>query len=176
VIVGGIEVEENDDGEIAGLIVSARLRKAEAADVASAAGGAASTIAVRGPVGGGRWISGSSPRTSKPRCRGSAAHRRPAIDAALTNELSNARLDSVTTKLRLLTRIAFRFRAVDALIGLAMLSSVAAVRRSPAEPDPQMRHKSPKEAPLPPPQYSTAPGACRKPPGMVQTFLTNVGK
>ena len=41
VIVGGIEVEEDDDGEIAGLIVSARLRKAEAADVASAAGGAA---------------------------------------------------------------------------------------------------------------------------------------
>ena len=30
VIVGGIEVEEDDDGEIAGLIVSARLRKAEA--------------------------------------------------------------------------------------------------------------------------------------------------
>ena len=27
VIVGGIEVEEDDDGEIAGLIVSARLRK-----------------------------------------------------------------------------------------------------------------------------------------------------
>ena len=30
VIVGDIEVEEDDDGEIAGLIVSARLRKAEA--------------------------------------------------------------------------------------------------------------------------------------------------
>jgi len=30
VIVGGIEVEEDDDREIAGLIVSARLRKAEA--------------------------------------------------------------------------------------------------------------------------------------------------
>jgi hypothetical protein len=30
VIVGGIEVEEDDDGEIAALIVSARLRKAEA--------------------------------------------------------------------------------------------------------------------------------------------------
>jgi len=30
VIVGGIEVEEDDDGKIAGLIVSARLRKVEA--------------------------------------------------------------------------------------------------------------------------------------------------
>ncbi len=47
---------------------------------------------------------------------------RPAINAALTNELSNARVESVNTKLRLLTRIAFGFRAVDALIGLAMLS------------------------------------------------------
>jgi len=47
---------------------------------------------------------------------------RPAINATLTNELSNARVESVNTKLRLLTRIAFGFRAVDALIGLAMLS------------------------------------------------------
>jgi len=47
---------------------------------------------------------------------------RSAIDAALTNELSNARVESVNTKLRLLTRIAYGFRLVEALIGLAMLS------------------------------------------------------
>jgi len=47
---------------------------------------------------------------------------RSAIDAALTNELSNARVESVNTTLRLLTRIAFGFRSPDALIGLAMLS------------------------------------------------------
>jgi len=47
---------------------------------------------------------------------------RASTDAALTHELSNARVESVNTKLRLLTRIAFGFRSPDALIGLAMLS------------------------------------------------------
>jgi transposase len=60
------------------------------------------------------------PRLRQARCRD---HRpSPCHHAALTNELSNARVESVNTKLRLLTRIAFGFRAVDALIGLAMLS------------------------------------------------------
>lgn len=49
------------------------------------------------------------------------AHR-PAIDAALLHQLSNARVESVNTKLRLLTRIAFGFRSAQALIALAMLS------------------------------------------------------
>ena len=49
------------------------------------------------------------------------AHR-PDIEAALTHELSNARVESVNTKLRLLTRIAFGFRSPHALIALAMLS------------------------------------------------------
>lgn len=47
-----------------------------------------------------------------------APHR---IEAALTHRLSNARVGSVNTKLRLLTRIAFGFRSPDALIALAML-------------------------------------------------------
>jgi len=48
------------------------------------------------------------------------AHR-VGIDAALTHGLSNARVESVNTKLRLLTRIAFGFRSPDALVALAML-------------------------------------------------------
>ncbi|MGH2696964.1 MAG: ISL3 family transposase [Actinomycetota bacterium] len=46
---------------------------------------------------------------------------RAGIDAALTHGLSNARVESVNTKLRLLTRIAFGFRSPDALVALAML-------------------------------------------------------
>jgi transposase len=47
-------------------------------------------------------------------------HRR-GIEAALTHGLSNARVESVNTKLRLLTRIAFGFRSPEALVALAML-------------------------------------------------------
>lgn len=47
---------------------------------------------------------------------------RASIDAALLHELSNARVESINTRLRLLTRIAFGFRSADALIALAMLS------------------------------------------------------
>jgi transposase len=43
------------------------------------------------------------------------------IDAALDHGLSNALVESVNTKIRLLTRIAFGFRSADALIALAML-------------------------------------------------------
>ena len=48
-------------------------------------------------------------------------NHRVGIEAALTHGLSNARVESVNTKLRLLTRIAFGFRSPDALIALAML-------------------------------------------------------
>ena len=48
------------------------------------------------------------------------AHR-TGIEAALTHGLSNARVESVNTKLRLLTRIAFGFRSPEALVALAML-------------------------------------------------------
>ena len=46
---------------------------------------------------------------------------RAGINAALTHELSNARVESINTKLRLLTRIAFGFRSPEALVALAML-------------------------------------------------------
>ena len=48
-------------------------------------------------------------------------NHRTGIEAALTHGLSNARVESVNTKLRLLTRIAFGFRSPDALIALGML-------------------------------------------------------
>jgi transposase len=47
---------------------------------------------------------------------------RDKIHAALDHGLSNALIESVNTKIRLLTRIAFGFRSPDALIALAMLS------------------------------------------------------
>lgn len=50
------------------------------------------------------------------------ARNRPGIEAALTHGLSNARVEAVNTKIRLLTRIAFGFRSATALIALAMLS------------------------------------------------------
>jgi transposase len=47
---------------------------------------------------------------------------RPAIDAALEHDLSNALVESTNTKIRVLTRVAFGFRSPEALIALAMLS------------------------------------------------------
>ena len=49
------------------------------------------------------------------------AHR-PAIDATLDHNLSNALIESTNTKIRLLTRMAFGFHSPHALIALAMLS------------------------------------------------------
>lgn len=49
------------------------------------------------------------------------AHRAE-IEATVTHELSNVRVESVKTKLRLLTRLAFGFRSANALIALVMLS------------------------------------------------------
>jgi len=51
----------------------------------------------------------------------SITEHRVGIEAALTHGLSNARVESVNTKLRLLTRIAFGFRSPEALVALAML-------------------------------------------------------
>jgi transposase len=50
------------------------------------------------------------------------ASYREGIEAALIRRLSNARIESVNTRLRLLMRVAFGFRSTDALIALAMLS------------------------------------------------------
>ena len=44
------------------------------------------------------------------------------ILAAIEHGLSNGRIESVNTKIRLLTRIAFGFNSPDALIALAMLT------------------------------------------------------
>lgn len=52
----------------------------------------------------------------------SIAAYRPGIENALTHGLSNARVEAVNTRLRLLIRVAFGFRSTDALIALAMLS------------------------------------------------------
>jgi len=46
---------------------------------------------------------------------------RTGIEATLVEGLSNARVEAVNTKIRLLTRIAFGFRSPAALIALAML-------------------------------------------------------
>jgi transposase len=50
------------------------------------------------------------------------AKNRPGIEAALSHGLSNARVEAVNTRIRLLTRIAFGFHSATALIALAMLS------------------------------------------------------
>ena len=47
---------------------------------------------------------------------------RDAILAAIEHGLSNGRVESMNTKIRLITRIAFGFKSPDALITLAMLS------------------------------------------------------
>ena len=67
---------------------------------------------------------------------------RDTIVASLLHGASNARVESVTTRLRLLTRIAFGFRSTDALIGLAMLSLGDSAPHYPAD-DPPIQHKSP---------------------------------
>ena len=53
--------------------------------------------------------------------RSIVAHR-DAILASIEHGLSNGRIESMNTKIRLITRIAFGFASPDALIALAMLS------------------------------------------------------
>lgn len=50
------------------------------------------------------------------------SRHRANIEAVLDIGLSNALVESVNTKIRLLTRQAFGFHSADALIGLAMLA------------------------------------------------------
>ena len=52
----------------------------------------------------------------------SIVKHRTAILAAIEHGLSNGRVESMNTKIRLITRIAFGFKSPDALIALAMLS------------------------------------------------------
>ena len=84
-------------------------------------------FAVKGQAGSealDRWLSWTA------RCRIPAfvalgrkiRRHRPAIEATLVHDLSNALIESTNTKIRLLQRIAFGFRSADALIALAMLA------------------------------------------------------
>ena len=52
----------------------------------------------------------------------SVTKARASILNAIAHRLSNALVESVNTKIRLITRIAFGFKNTDALIALAMLS------------------------------------------------------
>jgi transposase len=63
---------------------------------------------------------------------------RARIDATLHHGLSNALIESVNTKIRLLTRIAFGFRSPDALIALAMLSLAGHRPLLPGRPNPRI--------------------------------------
>ena len=56
------------------------------------------------------------------RLQRSIVKHRVAILASIEHSLSNGRIESMNTKIRLLTRIAFGFTSPDALIALAMLS------------------------------------------------------
>ena len=67
-----------------------------------------------------RWASRSQLPSFVKLARSIRKHR-VGVDAALLHGLSNARVESVNTKLRLLTRIAFGFRSPEALVALAML-------------------------------------------------------
>jgi transposase len=48
--------------------------------------------------------------------------QRAGIEAAIDNELSNARVEAINTNIRLITRRAFGFHSPNALIALAMLT------------------------------------------------------
>jgi transposase len=61
----------------------------------------------------------------------------PRVEATLTHKLSNALVESVNTKIRLLTRIAFGFHSPQPLIALAMLSRGAHPPRLPGR-DPRI--------------------------------------
>jgi transposase len=63
---------------------------------------------------------------------------RQRINATLDHGLSNALVESVNTKIRLLTRIAFGFRSPEALIALAMLSLGGHRPVLPGRPNPRI--------------------------------------
>ena len=53
-------------------------------------------------------------------CRRIRKHR-DALDAALDHELSNARVEGLNTRLRLISRMAFGFHSAKAFVALGML-------------------------------------------------------
>jgi transposase len=66
------------------------------------------------------------------------AAARERIHATLEHGLSNALIESVNTRIRLLTRLAFGFRSAAALIALAMLSLGGHRPTLPGRPDPRI--------------------------------------
>ena len=82
------------------------------------------------------------PRLRRPAADGSCKHR-ASILAAIEHGLSNGCIESVNTKIRLITRIAFGFNSPDALIALAMLTLGG---HRPALPGRTMTHGSVRRA------------------------------
>ena len=70
------------------------------------------------------WLGWAARSRLKPFVKLAADMRRhlPAIEASLTHGLTNARVESVNTRIRLLQRVAFGYRHPDALIAMSMLS------------------------------------------------------
>jgi transposase len=71
-----------------------------------------------------RWISWARRCPSEPfvTLTRSIARHRPSILATIEHGRSNGHIESVNTKIRLITRIAFGFRSNPELIALIMLS------------------------------------------------------
>ena len=74
---------------------------------------------------------------------------RAGIVAAVTHGLSNGLTESVNTKLRLLTRIAYGFRSTDNLIALCLLDRGGHCPPLPGRDDRGMTHGSSRRAILP---------------------------
>ena len=64
------------------------------------------------------------------------------IHATLDHSLSNPLIESVNTKIRLLTHLAFGFRSTEALIALAMLSLAGHQPVLPSRPHPRISQQS----------------------------------
>ena len=91
-------------------------------------------------------VGGLGPPLPDPRVRCPATpivKHKESILAAIEHGLSNGRIESVNTKIRLITRIAFGF-ATPALIALAMLSLGGHPPTLPGRTDPRISQESPK--------------------------------
>lgn len=64
------------------------------------------------------------------------------ILAAIEHGLSNGRIESVNTKIRLITRVAFGFRSPEPSSPSPCSSSAATAQSSPAGNDPRMRKRA----------------------------------
>ncbi len=74
----------------------------------------------------------------------SIVKHRTAILASIEHGLSNGRIESINTRIRLITRIAFGFKSSDALIALASSASAATNQYSQAGLNPRKSQESPK--------------------------------